>query len=761
MLAWHTDECPGDPVVGTFNAPVDWQIVGDYIDWLTMEPASELIGEPTYTVNNTVVSSSGGVLRFDPDDPELDSCEISWTTTHQDAFGVQFTVPIHIYDLSGNEVYTHTETNVPLGAHSWTWDGTIFEQEPGGPTTAAQGIYTYRLGLVGPWGGPGEGVRCVCTDEPSCARGDWDKSAFVTVGIDKFYWFEQDPVAGTLKGVVKYTLNHNAAPDSVTIRFFGPDLEELAGAACPLEEQPYTAGTHFSGVYELNVQYDENDQLIGPIYCVLYADEGEADALLNRDRGVAKPALQRGTSQLTLGESRITPSGPVMISTVHDDDYPLEEQTVDGQVTVTASFDKEWAGQTIHLAVFDPPDMSPYVSDPQDWEAIWTDEANWGDNVDGPGTLSTTEATAVLVGQGQEQEALVTTVLTITDHAAGDNYVVAAQPGEAPTIRRAMAEFDGGAGHLLVAWARKYYTVGEMCQSGSELVANAPAGITYLMVNDVTGFQVGDEIQVFDGWYREGECAEIAAIDQGANKLTLTEPLANSYYGQYWQTVIPKGWVVRVVEDRWRLRSNWSETAVLSAYGDVVAHWNGVEAAAPGERGNGACFTDWRPLDGPFPLPFIANPHFDIEGWEQAFRGWWAWHPRIGGNPDMTDHDFVAACQRADLTDYRPKGTTPTDIETGAPLHISYVFVQSCEATPVFDTGKTAVHELGHFMGIDGDHSDDQHPTVLAHPHRQQTYDPDPLEEYGCLMDYYANQGNAYCEFCTYCVNTVRQVGTR
>jgi len=147
-----------------------------------------------------------GVLRFHPEDEELDECPISWTIGHQNAYDVEFRVPITIYDLTGNVLYTHTEEEVPLGAGGWIWDGTIFEQEPEGPTEAAKGIYTYTLGVVGSPGYCG-GVHCVCTGESGCNRGDWDKSAYLTITLEKFYWFEKDPVAGTLRGVVKYTLN--------------------------------------------------------------------------------------------------------------------------------------------------------------------------------------------------------------------------------------------------------------------------------------------------------------------------------------------------------------------------------------------------------------------------------------------------------------------------------------------------------------------------------------------------------------------------
>jgi len=127
--------------------------------------------------------------------------------------------------------------------------------------------------------------------------------------------------------------------------------------------------------------------------------------------------------------------------------------------------------------------------------------------------------------------------------------------------------------------------------------------------------------------------------------------------------------------------------------------------------------------------------------------------------PQQADHSFVAACEREDMADHRPRGLSRSD--DGDPKHICFVFVGSCGEPPVLDAGKTAVHELGHLMGIDGGHSDMLHPSVLAHPHDQEAYDPPPVEDYGCLTDYNANQGNTYCEFCTYCIDTVRQGGTR
>ena len=77
-----------------------------------------------------------------------------------------------------------------------------------------------------------------------------------------------------------------------------------------------------------------------------------------------------------------------------------------------------------------------------------------------------------------------------------------------------------------------------------------------------------------------------------------------------------------------------------------------------------------------------------------------------------------------------------------------------------FNPDKTAAHELGHFMNIQLADSDENHPHELAHPHRDEAYET-PDAPYGCVMDYKADQGNDYCEFCVHCINTVRTAGTR
>jgi len=282
MLEWTTSEAPGQAVVGEPNGAVDWQIIGKFLDGLPPDDveAYELIGEPTYTIKNTVVSSPAGVLLFDPDDEELDSCEISWTTTHQNAFNVKFVVPIYIYDLDGNELYTHTETNVPLGNGSWTWHGEIVPQEPEGPEQASKGVYTYRLGVVGASGTCG-GVRCVCTGEPSCARGDWDKSAFLEISNVHLGEWTFDSRNLQVSGEISYTLSREAG--TARLRVFDPGLGLVGSASIPS-----AAGAH-TFEFQFPVQADS----VSPYWFVIDALESGTDGAQNRDRA-QKPALERG-----------------------------------------------------------------------------------------------------------------------------------------------------------------------------------------------------------------------------------------------------------------------------------------------------------------------------------------------------------------------------------------------------------------------------------------------------------------------------------
>ncbi|MGD9498172.1 MAG: hypothetical protein AB7Y46_17860 [Armatimonadota bacterium] len=176
------------------------------------------------------------------------------------------------------------------------WQGSYDDWEnplPETPGNAPKGIYTYRMWAVhdleGIWDPSFEAIE---SGPPGHECKDSDKSYRLSATVSKFYYFAKDVQAGTLKAAAQYTLNRRAG--AVEIRFFGPDFEQLGALA----GQPTDQGTSSSSVCTLEgVQFDQNENPIGPIYCVLYAEESESDGALNRD-GEQKVALQRGRTDL-------------------------------------------------------------------------------------------------------------------------------------------------------------------------------------------------------------------------------------------------------------------------------------------------------------------------------------------------------------------------------------------------------------------------------------------------------------------------------
>lgn len=287
-----------------------------------------------------------------------------------------------------------------------------------------------------------------------------------------------------------------------------------------------------------------------------------------------------------------------------------------------------------------------------------------------------------------------------------------------------------------------------MCKGGSELAADALAEDTEIAVADPGAFSVGDTVVIF-GYYpavRVGEQRTVSTVGQAS--ITLDEPLELDYYGQVFPFGTPKNYVGRVADGMWQLLVGWTD-GLPAAYGDL-SHWRGVEVPAEGEQYNGGCFTDWKPVGDTLRLPKLANPRLLQFGRATEFRNQWAWHPAAGEDY----HDYIGACQRAELAHDQPQGMTAVD------QHMSFVFVESCLATGV-DPGRAAVHELGHFMAIRDEVSDDHHPAVLSHPFDHEQYGPTFPEDRGCLMDYKADLSSTYCEFCVNCIETVRGAGTR
>ncbi|MFW5868111.1 MAG: PKD domain-containing protein, partial [Armatimonadota bacterium] len=228
------------------------------------------------TSDNLVVKDAteeDGILLHE----EGQAHSISWNTTHHERLENPTPgVLVDIYSLtSGDPIVTVETQAVTMGEGSCEWDGLIPDGGDGIP--APTGIYPYRIRAI-----HDEGIGCE----------DQDKSGRLEVSECSLYWTAKDPQAGELICLASYELSRNAG--SVVIRYYSHTLD-------PLGHQT-TGGRsggeqHLSSPIRIYPPFDQNGELIEPVYCVVFADECDADADKNRDRQ-AKPALPRGTVDL-------------------------------------------------------------------------------------------------------------------------------------------------------------------------------------------------------------------------------------------------------------------------------------------------------------------------------------------------------------------------------------------------------------------------------------------------------------------------------
>lgn len=131
-------------------------------------------------------------------------------------------------------------------------------------------------------------MRCACTDEPSCARGDWDKSAFLEisdVSHSDFEWIDPPTEA-------EVTLDHRLSRDAgqCLLTIYNHDLEEVTVVS------PHggvlNAG---AGAHSVAVVFEDTGGRVGRYRFVISALETSQDGELNRDRQ-PKPALQKGAN---------------------------------------------------------------------------------------------------------------------------------------------------------------------------------------------------------------------------------------------------------------------------------------------------------------------------------------------------------------------------------------------------------------------------------------------------------------------------------
>ena len=119
-------------------------------------------------------------------------------------------------------------------------------------------------------------------------------------------------------------------------------------------------------------------------------------------------------------------------------------------------------------------------------------------------------------------------ILEVTDHWAGDNYVITVHAIYEPTP---LNDHSG----TLIAWKRVYIEKDKMYKIGSHLAAEFTADGNsdpdVITVTDASVFSVDDSVYVFDADHQPGEPATIDGID--GNDITLDVDLADDYDAGY------------------------------------------------------------------------------------------------------------------------------------------------------------------------------------------------------------------------------------
>jgi hypothetical protein len=229
----------------------------------------------------------------------------------------------------------------------------------------------------------------------------------------------------------------------------------------------------------------------------------------------------------------------VLISTLHDDTYPSPDQVGDRKIQITATIDPVFQDQEIYFRTYDPDDSSSYETD-----------TNANDNHDpgmprgnlkvAPGytmiagsEIKDANDNTVEVGVRTDGSGTAVVVLTVTDRYAGDNYQVYAAGHPGPKSGQAATTLTS----YLVAWKRIYVEEDMMYKVGSDLVDDFRHDTNSLPdtveVQDVSQFQVGNQIVVFDATNPGGEPTAIDGIDSVGNLLALHDDLQNDYDAGY------------------------------------------------------------------------------------------------------------------------------------------------------------------------------------------------------------------------------------
>ncbi len=219
----------------------------------------------TWTPNNTVVTGSDKVLKWDPEVPANCDTDATFDLSHLDYGDPDWDVTVKIYSAGGGLVKTLVEEGgFELGPNTVVWDGMADPIPPADPEPAPKGLYTYTVEAV--------------HDVPMLLEcRDTDKSSHLEIsGVEFCGWTVNIPTR-QIWAKVRYTLN--TAAESASLRILSPDFTNLG----QVSGLPTTAGTHESDWIELLLPAVSEGA--GYYTAVVYATETTAMAeQYNRDR---------------------------------------------------------------------------------------------------------------------------------------------------------------------------------------------------------------------------------------------------------------------------------------------------------------------------------------------------------------------------------------------------------------------------------------------------------------------------------------------
>jgi hypothetical protein len=253
---------------------------------------------------------------------------------------------------------------------------------------------------------------------------------------------------------------------------------------------------------------------------ILIAEEGTGKVLLYNTQsgivetvatGLTQPSGVAFTENLTTGELfydvieptrvlrlpdpiidvKLTKPAKVLIHKYRPEDpYPSEYQTQDGRIKIEVELrGYQTIPATVYFQLVDPKDPSYYAS------------GSTGDNVGGPGSLSSTSASVV---NGKASVDLI-----ITDRYAGDNYRVLISTQNSPFKEQAHTP-------IITAWKRIYIEKDRMYKVGQFLTADSGKdyGTTHkeIFISNTSGFAVNDQVHVLGYSEPTGEMLTVESI---------------------------------------------------------------------------------------------------------------------------------------------------------------------------------------------------------------------------------------------------------